>query len=89
MSPVSEVVKNKTTKCAHNFSCLSTGLCCNPSKCKVLGDYDKNMLFVEPLEPIDPSCPYHMTHSSSGHMCTCPTHFAIYMKRKRLDSYTR
>ena len=66
------------------------GLCDHPAKCKAMSDFDKNMLVVKPQEPIDISCPYHLTYSSgSGHMCTCPTHYAIYMKNKRQASYTR
>ena len=87
---VSDKIKSKTTKCAHDFSCLSKGLCDNPAKCKVHSDFDKNMLVVKPQEPIDISCPYHLTYSSgSGHMCTCPTHYALYMKIKRQESYKR
>lgn len=87
---VSDKIKSKTTKCAFAFSCLSTGLCGNPTKCKVLNDFDKNMLVVHPQEPNDISCPYHMTYSRGGeHVCTCPTHYASFTKTKRLASYNR
>jgi len=83
-------IKNKTTKCPHNFSCLSKGSCDNPAKCKVMSDFDKNMLVVKPEAPIEITCPYHLTYGrGSGHMCTCPTNYALYMKIKRQESYKR
>lgn len=87
---VSDKIKRATTKCAHDFSCLCTGLCDNPAKCNVLSDFDKNMLVVKPQGPIDISCPYHLTYGrGSGHMCTCPTNYAVYMKIKRQTLYNR
>jgi len=87
---VSDKIKSKTTKCAHDFSCLSTGVCDNPVKCTALNDFDKNMLVVEPQDSNNVSCPYHVTLSmGSGHMCTCPTHYAVYLKIKRQESYKR
>ena len=87
---VSDKIKCETTKCAHDFSCLKTGLCNNPAKCIVLSDFDKNMLVVQSRETTDISCPYHVSYSwGSGHMCTCPTHYALYLKNKRQELYNR
>ena len=88
---VSDKVKCETTKCAHNFSCLETGLCDNPAKCEILSDFDKNMLVVRPQEETSAiSCPYHLTYGwGSGHLCICPTHYALYMKSKRQELYNR
>jgi len=87
---VSDKIKSKTTKCPHDFSCLETGLCDNPEKCEVQSDFDKNMLIVKFQKPIDILCPYHLAYGNgSGHMCTCPTLYAIYMKNKRQALYKR
>ena len=40
-----EIVK-KTTKCAHDFTCLASGKCGNRLKCNVEKRYDKNMLYI-------------------------------------------
>jgi len=85
---VSDKIKSKTNKCAHDFACLKTGVCGNKAKCTAESAFDKDMLVVKTQESFDISCPYHVTYSGgSGHMCTCPTHYAIYMKNKRMASY--
>jgi hypothetical protein len=86
---VFEKVRSETKKCAHNHSCLVTGVCGCPPQCKVTSEYDKNMLYVEPtrIEELA-SCPYHMTVDGfRGHMCTCPSHYASQVKSKSKVSY--
>ena len=77
---VSNDVLTKTTKCSHAFSCLATGKCGNVLMCKIEKRFDKNMLYIKTTSDIEGgSCPYlHSYGSKQGHICTCPTHYAIY-----------
>lgn len=77
---VSEEVLRATTKCAHNFSCLTTGKCGNSLICKVDKRFDKNMLYIESTKnPEGVSCPYKVSYGGNhGHICTCPTHYALF-----------
>jgi len=69
-----------TTKCHHDFSCITSGQCGNMPMCKVQSVFDKNMLYVESMsEKKNIACPYKMSAGSTiVHICTCPTHHAIY-----------
>jgi hypothetical protein len=81
---ISDEILKKTTKCGHNFSCLSTGKCGNLPKCNVEKCFDKNMLFVETRKGLERiSCPYNFSYGSSlGHICICPTHYVVYMQNE-------
>ena len=78
-----EAIK-KTTKCYYNFSCLSTGECGHQLQCKIDKCFDENMLHVKTVKDTkNISCPYKFTvGGSKEHICTCPTHFAIYEQSK-------
>ena len=81
---VSEDVLRATTKCAHDFSCLTTGKCGNLMQCKVVKRFDKNMLYIENgKDKAGVSCPYKVSYGSShGHICTCPTHYTVYFQNE-------
>ena len=76
---VPDSVLEETTKCPHNFACLSSGQCGDLDKCKVEEADGKNMLFLASKEYM--SCPYRI-HFGYGLLCRCPTHFAIYQRRR-------
>lgn len=50
--------------------------------CKVTKRFDKNMLYIEtPKDTDGVLCPYKLTYGRiRGHICTCPTHYAIYLQ---------
>ncbi len=75
---VPESVLKETTKCSHDFACLTTGQCCYSDECKVHTANGKNVLFLEPNEFVN--CPY-WTRYGSETLCTCPTHNALYRQR--------
>jgi hypothetical protein len=77
---VSTETLKKTTKCSHDFSCLTTGKCGNLLLCKVEKRFDNNMLYVKTTRDTEGvSCPYKFNVGSSvEHICLCPTHYAIY-----------
>jgi hypothetical protein len=81
---VSEEVLRATTKCTHDFSCLTTGKCGNLTQCKVNKRFDKNMLYIEnALDKEGVVCPYKVSYGSSrGHICTCPTHYSVYYQNE-------
>jgi hypothetical protein len=73
---VSEEVLRATTKCAHDFSCLTSGKCGNPIKCKVNKRFDKNMLYIESAKDKEGvSCPYttkYLTAAVAGIFAPAP-----------------
>jgi hypothetical protein len=77
---VSSEVLRETTKCDYDFSCLTTGKCGNILLCKIETRFDKNMLYVKTTRDTDGvSCPYKLSYDNSHeHICTCPTHYAIF-----------
>ncbi len=82
---ISNEVLKKTTKCGHDFSCLTTGKCGNPPKCRIEKCFDKNMLYVKAMSDKERvSCPYRFSYGNSHeHICTCPTHFVVYEQNNR------
>jgi hypothetical protein len=83
-SDLDEAIK-KTTRCCNDFSCLATGECGNLPQCKIEKCYDENMLDVTAVRDTEGfSCPYKFSIGSNiEHICTCPTHYAIYKRNKR------
>jgi hypothetical protein len=77
-----EAIK-ETTRCGHDFSCLTTGKCGNLPKCKVENRFDDYMLYVQTTKDAeDTLCSYKFTCGSGHqHICTCPTYYAIYMQK--------
>ena len=76
---IPDEILNKTTKCGHAYSCLTTGKCGNVLMCKVDKPFDKNMLYIKATETVGGVCPYKMSYGAKrGHICTCPVHYAIY-----------
>lgn len=75
---IDQSVQEETTKCSHNFSCLSTGKCGDRDMCEVEYADGKNMLVLKSKEAA--SCPYRMSFGTVL-MCTCPTHFDIHKQR--------
>ena len=74
-------LQKKTNKCTHGFSCLANGLCGNPPQCKILGEFDTNMLYAEPANNKEVlMCPFKMTYSSQRYICTCPLHYFLYVQ---------
>ena len=82
---ISNEVLKKTTRCGHDFSCLTTGKCGNLLLCKIEKCFDDNMLYVKATKDIaGVSCPYKFTVGNSAeHICTCPTHYAIHEQNNR------
>jgi hypothetical protein len=81
---VPDKILQETTKCGYEYSCLTTGECGNLPKCKVEKRFDEKMLFVSTTEDAPClSCPYKYSYGiSHGHICTCPTHYAVYEQNK-------
>jgi hypothetical protein len=77
----SNKILKKTTKCSRDFSCLTSGKC---GKCEIEKHFDDNMLYVKnPKDTESVACPYKMSYGSiHGHICTCPTLYDIYEKKK-------
>ena len=84
VSGVSDEAIKKTTRCCNNFSCLTTGECGNLLQCKIEKCFDENMLYVRTTKDTEAvSCSYKYTVGNSDeHICTCPTHYAIYQQDK-------
>jgi hypothetical protein len=76
--------KTRTTKCPHDFSCLTSGKCGNLALCEILRRFDHNMLYVKTTEDkASALCPYKMVYGSRDeHICTCPLHYVIYFHGK-------
>jgi len=72
---VPDDVVQETTKCPHEFSCLSTGQCGHADKCEVQSADGKNVLFLASEE--QRACPYRIPFGR-GQLCTCPTRYFIY-----------
>lgn len=82
---VSEAVRQATTKCAHKFSCLSTGKCGDRAMCQVSYDNGKDVLFLaenadNAPPPSTGDCPYRISYFS-GQVCRCPMHYELVMKK--------
>jgi len=77
---VPDDVRRETTKCPHDFACLSTGSFGDPGKCAVRDADGKNVLFLTSEEQL--SCPYRIPFGR-GQLCTCPTHYAAYLQQRR------
>lgn len=74
-------LQKKTNKCTHGFSCLANGLGGNPPQCKILHEFDINMLYADSANYKDAlMCPFKMTYSGQKHMCTCPIHYYLYVQ---------
>jgi len=74
-------LQKKTNKCTHGFSCLANGLCGNPPQCKILREFDTNMLYAEPANYKEVlMCPFKMTYSSQRYICMCPIHYYLYVQ---------
>ena len=67
---VPEEVLKKTVKCHKGLSCLSTG----HGACEACGKAGDEELFVNKRNS---DCPYRIFYGEQ-HICTCPTHFALY-----------
>lgn len=72
---VSEQVKQATTKCDHNFSCLETGKCGKNPMCTVLATNGANVLHLAADDT--PRCCAYRLQFGNGSLCVCPTHYAI------------
>jgi hypothetical protein len=83
---ISNEVLKKTTKCGHDYSCLTTGKCGNLLLCKIEKCFDKNMLYIKATKDSEcVSCPYKFSYSSHGYICTCPTHYSIYEQNSKYN----
>ena len=80
VSGVADEAIKKTTRCCNDFSCLATGECGSLLQCKIEKCFDENMLHVKAAKGTEGiTCPYKFSiGSSNDHICTCPTHYAIY-----------
>jgi hypothetical protein len=72
MYELSREIREKTQKCATEFSCLS-----NPAEtlCKAEFLLQNNILFVNKENAR--LCPYFLEYGSSG-ICTCPVRLELY-----------
>ena len=75
---ISSEARNKTTKCAHNFSCLEDGLCANHPVCKPVSENNCPVLFIEANSL--GNCPYRTTFGYDQ-VCLCPIHKEIVNKQ--------
>ena len=67
-------IKNRATKCKHNYSCLETGQCGDRPLCSVEQRDGENVLILETNK--SKSCPYRLDFGGRQ-LCTCPVHFYI------------
>ena len=72
---VSQRVKDETTRCPHELSCLTTGKCADRPLCEVESEAGHCNLTLKSRDRV--VCPYRLPF---GHVqfCRCPTHFAIH-----------
>lgn len=75
---VPDSVLKETTKCTHDFACLSSGQCGDPDHCAVQYANGDNVLILVSKKEI--SCPYRIQFGPTL-LCVCPTHFALYTQR--------
>jgi len=64
-------IKQKTTKCEHDFECLATGRCGSRKMCRVVGFFGPHVLQLATHRPV--SCAYRVSFGD-GQLCTCPVH---------------
>ena len=74
---VSDKVRDETTKCPHDFVCLSTDQCGDRELCDVDYADGKNVLFLSSEH--HHFCPYRITFGGRE-VCTCSTHYAIHQR---------
>ena len=77
---VPEEILEKTTKCAHDHSCVKSGQLRDKPLCKMDGSYGENLLSFTP--DLNKQCPYRV-HFGYGYICACPTHGAIEHEKLR------
>jgi hypothetical protein len=73
---VDDNIKQKTTKCRKNFSCLSGGT----PLCSVELCIENNIHFIKCVS--NESCSYKVPFGYSSHVCICPVRKEIYNNYK-------
>lgn len=81
---LTDTLRKKTSQCPYDFSCVATGKCGTVHLCEIRRKFDTNMLYVKTTtEKESALCPYKMSCGNSNeHICTCPTHYEIYLQKK-------
>lgn len=76
---VSESVKQATTKCPADLSCLTTGKCGDREMCAVEYANGCPVLFLEDRK--GSTCPYRLSFGNRQ-ACLCPTHYALHQAKR-------
>lgn len=81
---VSETVRREATRCSHDYSCLTDGLCKDSPLCQAESTSGKNVIFLKPVDKdkVAPGCPYLLSYAGER-VCICPVHYDIYQQKKR------
>lgn len=63
--------------CPHEHTCTETGSCGAHALCEVSEDIGLNVVALAAKQPL--ACPYRLS-ISCGEYCTCPRHYALFLK---------
>ena len=74
---VSQRVRDETTKCPHDFACLTTGKCGDRPLCEVKSEHGHCLLTIKARAGL--GCPYRVPFGYAQ-FCRCPTRFELYRK---------
>jgi hypothetical protein len=79
-STVPEEILKNTTKCRNDQRCLELDQSNAMPMCEVAYAFGNNLMFIKHLNST--YCPYQIAFGDR-HICTCPTHYAIYSSLKK------